>query len=422
VRIAITTILVASILSILHGDSIELSPGILWEYSLAYSDAIGALDNLISASEMLHEASGRLPDPQIKFAWAPLPLETRNGPALFSVTLMQKIPWPGCMKQERLLSNSQVELAILDRDLAALELRTSIAEVWAEMFLLRSTSEFLEGESERLRILLAAAGAGYESSMTDLPDLLKLEIRLAVNRGEQYRIELDLKAAGRVMNSLLGRQDDADFSWRDQLPSVDSFRQYEASGAEVSTYPLALKSFLMLESARHSEALSAERMRPSFEIGATWSVIGEPEIETGAVENGGDGVMVHAGFSLPLGYSGNRYDHSASLSSVSSAELTYSQELSNLASRKAGLSAEISGLINTYSLFETDILPNLEMILSLAESEWMIGQTELGNVIEVFSEFREAHLEMMSIYSQIVVSAAKLKELTGEETETGGFL
>ncbi len=84
--------------------------------------------------------------------------------------------------------------------------------------------------------------------------------------------------------------------------------------------------------------------------------------------------------------------------------------------------ATVEGLINMYSTYETDIVPNLEMILSLTEREWMTGTKSLIDVIEVLSESRTAHLEMMRIYSQIVVSAAKLKELTGDTIERGEFL
>ena len=403
-------------------DSLEASPGVLWEYALAHSGLMHSMDNIIVGSSMIREASGRLPDPSVRFGWAPLPLETRNGPVLFSITFMQRIPWPGLLSRERSLASTGMDLAALNRDLAALELRSSITELWSEMYLARSRMEFSEGESARLQVLLAAASAKYETGGVSLSDLLRLENRIAVLEADLYRIDLDLEALNTEMNSLLGRSMDEEFHWSGLLPDVENFRQYGYSGIDISDFPLARKSAVEVDRARSAEELSAERLRPSFEVGATWSVIGNPSIEMGAIEEGGDGLMIFAGLSLPLGYSGNRYRHRAAQSSASAVIHIHSQKLADLSSMRADLLADIEGLINMYSSYETDIVPNLEMILSLTEREWMTGARNLIDVIEVISESSTAHLEMMRIYSQIVVSAAKLKELTGDTTERGEFL
>ncbi len=421
-RAAVLTILLISAVSAVCGDSLEASPGVLWEYALAHSSMMGSMESLIVSSDMIREASGRIPDPSVRFGWAPLPLETRNGPVLFSITLMQRIPWPGYLSKARSLTSSGVQLAILNRDLAGLELRSSITEVWSEMYLIRSRMDFLEGESARLQILLSTASSKYEIGEVSLSDLLRLENRIALIKTDQYGLELNFNAINSEMNSLIGRSMDDGFRWSDSLPDVESFRPYHYPEVDIIDFPLARRSFIEVEAARSAEGLSKERMRPSFEIGATWSVINNPSVEMGAVEEGGDGLMIFAGLSLPLGYSGSRYTHSAAQSSAAAAELTHSQKLMDLSSMRVDLMATIEGLIDVFSSYETDIVPNLEVILSLTESEWMTGAMNLKDVIEVISERRIAHLEMMSIYSQIVVEAAKLKELTGDITERGEFL
>lgn len=403
-------------------DSIEASPGVLWEYALVHSNMMHSMDNMIVSSDMIREASGRLPDPSARLGWSPLPLETRNGPVLFSITFMQRIPWPGFLSKERSLASTGVDLATLNRDLAAMELRSSIAELWSEMYLVRSRMEFLEGESARLLILLEAASAKYETGAVSLSDLLRLENRIAILEADQYRMELNLEALNTEMNSLLGRPMDEEFEWSGSLPDVENLRQYGYSETDISNFPLVRKSVIEVERARFAEELSAERRLPSFEVGATWSVIGNPSIEMGAVEEGGDGLMIFAGLTLPLGYSGNSYSHSAARSSATAAVFAHTQRITDLSSMRADLTATIEGLISMYSSYETDIVPNLEVILSLTEREWITGTRSLIDVIEVISESRTAHLEMIRIYSQIVVSAAKLKELTGETTERGEFL
>ena len=270
--------------------------------------------------------------------------------------------------------------------------------------------------------LLSTASIKYETGTVSLSDLLRLENRIAMLQSDQYRMELNLEALYHEMNSLLGLAMEDDLNWPDSVPDVENFQQYDYSAVDVSDFPLARKSFIQVEAARFTEELSAERLRPSFEVGATWSVIDKPSIEMGAVEEGGDGLMIFVGVNLPLGYSGSGYRNNSAQSSATAVELSYLQKLDDLFSRSADLNATIAGLINMYFSYETEIVPNLEVILSLAESEWMTGVMSLKDVIEVISELRAAHLEMISIYSQIVVSSAKLKELTGDTTERGEFL
>ncbi len=400
----------------------EAVPGVLWEYALSHNDMIGSMDNLIAGADMIYRASGRIPDPSLRFGWSPLPLETRNGPVLFSIAIMQKIPWPGVLSNTRALARSDIKAAMLNRDLAALELRSSIAGLWSEMFIIRSTMEFLEGESARLQVLYSTASARYETGQVNLSELLRLENRIILIEADQYRLELNLEAKESEMGSVLGRSWTENFRWSSSLPDVVSFLPQMNAGIEVDSFPLARRSSIELEETITAEELTRQLTRPSFEIGATWSVIGEPSIEMGAVDEGADGLMVFAGLSLPLGYSGSRYTGSAAQFSTVSAELVHSQRITDLLSMRANLASGITSLINTYHSYEHNVLPNLEIILSLTESEWIASEMTLEDVIDVMSEFRAAHLEMISIYSQIVVSASRLKELTGETTERGEFL
>ena len=63
-RITVMTILLISAAMAAGADSLDASPGVLWEYALAHSNMMHSMDNLIVSSDMTWEASGRLPDLQ----------------------------------------------------------------------------------------------------------------------------------------------------------------------------------------------------------------------------------------------------------------------------------------------------------------------------------------------------------------------
>ncbi len=73
-RITVMTILLVSAAMAAGEESLEASPGVLWEYALTHSDMMHSMENLIVSSDMTREASGRLPDPSLRFGWSPLPL------------------------------------------------------------------------------------------------------------------------------------------------------------------------------------------------------------------------------------------------------------------------------------------------------------------------------------------------------------
>jgi cobalt-zinc-cadmium efflux system outer membrane protein len=400
---------------------LSATPGNLWSTALEHSDELTASSLIAESASSLYSASGRLPDPSLRIGWAPSALETRNGPVEFSATLMQKIPWPGVLARSRDRMGYMEDLAAIDHLLNSLEMRTTITVVWAEMYLARSSILWLTDELERLDHLTAIADIRYRSGQVDLSALLVLENRTVLVESRIYGLQLTLEAGELEMASLVGLPG-TEFSWPDTVPDTGFFQKGFAIPADIEETPLVQRSITERESSRAAAAVSRGGLYPDLEFGATWSRVGEPDVEMGAVDPGGDALMIFAGLSLPLGYSGTRDRSSAARLSSEAAEYRLTQVISDQAARRQRLVNELEGMIYMHGSYRETVLPNLEAIYELTVTKWITGLSDIGELIENLSNLEEARLEEHRIYSGIVVTYAEVMELDGRDTEKGEFL
>jgi len=396
-------------------------PGSLWRAALENSDALLASDLTVESVSRLHSASGRLPDPTLRAAWAPSPLETRNGPVDFTVTLMQKIPWPGVLAASREEMSLMEERASLQHWTASLGLRTYIAVTWSEMLVARNGIVYMVDELERLDGLMEIADVRYRTGSVGLISILFLENRTVLVDSKIYGLELTLDALEFEMESLTGTSF-GDTIWPDSFPGASYFLEGVEDSVDILETPAVLQSILQNESRRAEAASSRAALAPNLEVGATWSGVGEPLVEMGAVEPGRDAFMVFAGLSLPLGYSGSRDRFAASAFSAQASEFRLAQEVADVAARRQMLVSELLGRIDMRSSVLETVLPNLEAIHELAVSDWMTGRTDVTTVIDTLSDLEEARFEELRLYAEIVVTYARILELEGRETERGEFL
>ncbi len=400
---------------------LDAIPGSLWLTALETSDALRASDLTVESVSRLYSASGRLPDPVLRAAWAPSPLETRNGPVDFTVTFMQKIPWPGVLSRSRVEMRFMEESASLQHLTASLGLRTLIAGTWSEMFIARNGIAYMRDELERLSGLMEIADIRYRTGSVGLTSVLSLENRRVLVDSKIYALELTLDALELEMTSLIGTSFE-DPVWPDSLPDTGYFLKGIDDSVEIRETPAVLQSILQSESRAAEAATSRAAIAPNLEVGATWSSVGEPLVEMGAVEPGRDAFMVFAGLSLPLGYSGSRDRSAAAILSAQASEFRLAQTVADITARRQMLVNEILGQIDLRRSYLETLLPNLEAIHELAVSDWITGRVGITEVIDTLGDLEEARLDELRLYAGIVVTYARILELEGRETEKGEFL
>ena len=402
-------------------DSITATPGALWRVALEHSGELQASGYSADSKQFLYLGSGRLPDPMLRIGFSPRPLETRNGPVDFTATFSQKIPWPGGLSDSRDRMMYAAEAAEIEESITALRLRTEITSLWASMYVTNEEITVLSREMERLEHLWELADVRYRSGQAGLSVLLAIENRSEVVRARLFGAELELESLTLEMYSLAGVED-ARLSWPDSVPEEEFFLQGIEKDYVLQDMPAVSRSLALVRSAAAAAEASRAALYPGFEVGATWSVIGQPEVEMGAVDPGRDGFAVFAGFSVPLGYSGSAENsEAAALGSTASEYLHRQLEADQEAVRQRRVN-RVRSLLEMHGAYTATVIPNTRAMYQLAVADWISGRTDIENVIEILADLEEAELEKASIYSEAVKNYAKLLEIEGRNTEEGEFL
>jgi outer membrane protein TolC len=223
------------------------------------------------------------------------------------------------------------------------------------------------------------------------------------------------------MQALMGINQ-INLSWPDSLPDPYSFTASLSPYPEPDSMPAVRRMEVLAASREASVDAARASLYPSFEVGVSWSVIGEPSVEMGAVDPGRDGVLVFAGMSLPLGYSGNgERITAASLSGNAAVYLQLQTENEQLAARES-LMNRLMASLQQLQTYHDVLIPNNEAICELAINEWISGTTDIKQVIENLNDLQSVRLEESRIYGGMVESYAQLLELDGTTTEEGEFL
>jgi|GEM_PF-2153184 len=397
------------------------TPGSLWHSALENSSEIQASRYSAESKQSLYLGSGRLPDPMFRIGFSPSPLETRNGPVDFTATLSQRIPWPGILAGSRERMSYLAEAANIDETVTELKLRTEITSLWASMYRTRELMNVLSEEIERLEHLMELAEIRYRSGQSGLSLLLSLENRVEIIRARLYGTELEYESLMLEMAVLTGSED-LRLVWPDSVPELEFFQNGIVNAIEVLEMPLVRRSFAVVRSERAAADAARAAQYPGLELGATWSVIGEPDVEMGAVDPGQDAFTVFAGISIPLGYSGSAHNSEAASLSSTSSEYMHMQLMADQEAARQRSVNLIMSLLDIHVTYSNTVVPNIRAMYQLAVTDWISGRTGIETVIDLLDELEEARLEKIRTYSEIVVNFAKLLEIEGRNTMEGDFL
>jgi len=398
-------------------DTVTASPDELWNYALEHSPALMVETERLLAVEETSRGVGRLNDPMFRVSWAPMPVETRNGPVDFSFMLMQKIPWPGLLVEQRTKAMIMNEIAELDLFRRKLELKTLIVSKLADIIVLKNTISFLEDELVRYNAILQIAEAMYETGSISLAKLYMLENRITRTESAVYSKSLMLEALNAEMLSIIGGTDDTVIIYPGTYSPPENIFSYTLEEIDISRSPAIRGKLLQMELAESEERISGASGLPSFEAGINWSVVGEPSVDMGAVNPGEGALVIFAGLSLPLGYSGRGNRTEAARIASGATEYDYLQTVMNVNAELTAYLSVIAGRNNEYRNMTNTVIPNLESIISLTETAWINGMVTLEEVMKAISDYGSAQVELIEIQTEMMTVQTLLEELCGIETK-----
>ncbi len=246
---------------------------------------------------------GTLPDPQLAFGYFIQPVETRNGPQRFRISLTQMFPWFGTLNAREDVAVSKAKAKYESFEDFKSNLFFEVKATYYDLYFIKKGIEIT---LENIRILNSFKNLALikiESGKASGVDELRIEMELADMENELALLNDKWSVATVKFNNLLHVEDKSqvvipDSLWLDDLPYS---RQQVLDSLRTNNHQV-VKFDHLLESYRESERAARKAGLPSMSIGIDYIAIGKTDntmIDQG--DNGRDAILFpKIGITIPL--------------------------------------------------------------------------------------------------------------------------
>jgi outer membrane protein TolC len=361
--------------------------------------------------------AGSLPDPMLSLAYSNLPVDDfaldKEPMTSRDIGLSQMIPFPGKLSLKE-------QVARLDAAQAAdrvESLKNLIRfQVKKDFFLLlenREVTRLTEKNKALLGQLLAVANSRYAVGKAPQQDLFKAQVEISRLANmlialRKKRVEL-LSDLNTLRNRPVGTP--VDLPPSHPLPGVlppeeglleiarsenpDLKRQENAVSQKESTLSLARKQIL-----------------PDFQIGAAYKF--RENAQNGAERP--DFFSANIMISLPL-WHGRKQDREveASIRDLSSTKSSYENAWNGVQNRVRDITADITALNASLSLFDTGLLPQARESVASSLSAYQVGEVEFASVLLGQIALYQQEIEREKTAQALRIRAAQLELVAGKE-------
>ena len=133
----------------------------------------------VEASSYLKSSSNYIPDPSVKFNYFTDPIETRNGPQRYNITVNQQIPWPGTIIAKAKQARFKEAKAAHMKKANLWRLAFSIRVQYASLIALKAAKAIQKEKLSALETLKELTLARTSVDKASLADVSRIEIEIS---------------------------------------------------------------------------------------------------------------------------------------------------------------------------------------------------------------------------------------------------
>lgn len=358
--------------------------------------------------------AARLPEPTLTYGVFLRSVETRVGPQIQRLGVMQGFPWPAAQGRATTAAAARADVARRRFEAMRHRVRAELRRPWAELAAVEGTREVLRTVDALLERAAASARARVSAGMAGVDDLARLMLRRTELRDKEATLgERALTLAARI-RALAGVAPDVPLALAAMeelpaaLPTEAALRPKLAQNPELGVAAAAVGA------AQASVEQVASRRWPSFTLGADWTVVGEARMP-GVADSGKDAVMVSAGIRVPLWTRSYGAEAEAARARVQAAEARRDQALSNAQAELARVVASFAGASRRAALNQEQLIPSAHAALNAALASYEAGRGALSAVTELEEMLLRYRVEWLQAQAERVRAVADLEALVGEE-------
>jgi len=355
-----------------------------------------------------------LDNPVLKYTEPAREIETRLGPVDRSISLSQKLPFPGKLGLKGDIAAKEAEMARVRYQKLLRDLTAEVKKTYYELYFVDKAIELQKENDAVLEYFAEISRRNYGLDVSELDELVRAQKSAAAASLGLLRIEDMREAAAARLNTLLDRPPGAEVARTAELDPLPFDHRPEDLYDWAARYNEDVKiAGLEVEKGELERRLAGYSWRPDFRVGLTYSQIGEPP--AAIPDAGDDALVVTLGMSIPLWFSKNR---------AAVDEKGFALE-GRLAERSAVVTEVVNRVKRTYfdmrtsrmvmDLYGKRLIPEAKKSVDFAEARYKTGREMLARLLEAQSMWINFRLVYFRAVADYYKSIAELERLTGRE-------
>ena len=355
------------------------------------------------------------PDPEIRFTYFPEPIETRLGPQDWIASLNQRIPFPGKLSQAGKVVEAEARVAHIKLDRTVKAVIASVRQSFYELQYIRTARNVVARNLRLLQHLRKSGETAYARDRAALMDMVKAQSQLGQLRYDAILLEELERTEKTRLNGILNRVPDAKIG---QLvderfhPVVFSLKGLYKL-AETNQEDLRIASALV-ESADARAELAWYENLPDFNVGVSYSAIGQPDMPIRPEDAGRDGLGFQVGMTIPLWLDKNRGRVARAEAGIRKARAAKEVTITEIRTRVHDLYFRLNNSQRLIVLYRDDLLPQAMNAMEIAETWYREGEASFSDFVETQAVYYNFQLSLSRARADYGKILAGLEQLVGQ--------
>ncbi|GJM62769.1 TolC family protein [Persicobacter diffluens] len=235
-------------------------------------------------------------DPELSIGYFIQPIETRNGPQVAKLSLMQMFPWFGSYKAQYASRAAVAEARYQEFLKEKALLKVALTQAW---FPLAEQAHLLALEQENQQVLTAyktMAERQFENNKAGMVDVLRVDLMLQQSITEVEILQQQRKSLQTNFYTLLNVPEDTVMKLSDAL--VPLKQDYQPLDSISDQHPEIVATQQMQSSGEMALKAAHKAGMPQFKLGLDYMFVGKTPLE--APNSGQDAIMPMVAITLPI--------------------------------------------------------------------------------------------------------------------------
>jgi outer membrane protein TolC len=361
-----------------------------------------AFQAFIASSQQIPQASS-LPDPILNYE-----IDTKMGPKMQSVSVMQVFPWFGTLKTRSNEASASANAAYKNYESVRLKLFYDVKQAFYEYVYLSASVDIAKENLALAQHFREVASARYQVSAASNPDVIRAQIEAArleyaLESLQQYRSPITAR-----LNSVLNRPGSAALAWPKKpgfhLVNLDKDRLLQL--LKINNPQLASLDF-QIQSAQSAVELAGKKFYPDIGVGV--------KNQRGLVSREGKDNFLMMMFSINLPIWRDNYN-AAKLQAKAQTEQVKQEKINtenNIASEVSQALYDFEDSTRRIRLYGDNLIPQAVELISSSEAAYKAGSVDFLYLLDTQMMLLEYRLTYERALADNAQRLAQLEMLTG---------